>query len=171
MSNMSDTYYRQRAGRRTRFWIVIAAIVALVICTILAVVNVFRDTCTNSFDRQPRAVVTSFINAVIRGDDTGVIRCWEHNAYYDLEAGCSEICLSRILGTPYQAVELALSEPYTTEAGRANILATVSIACPGSGEQHSGEILLDSVGGNVPWKHWKIVRSAFGGPLSAPWCK
>ena len=171
MSSMSDTYYREQAARRTRFRVLMGIIVVMVACSVLTAVNVFRDNCTNSFDRQPRSVVVSYIDAVTRGDSTGVIRCWEHNAFYDLEAGCSEICLSRILGTPYQVTELTLSEPYTTDQGRANILATVSVACPESSAPHSGEILLDSVGADLPWKHWKIIHSTFGGPISAPWCR
>lgn len=168
---MSDSYYRQRAARRTRFWLLVGLVVVAVACVASGVVNVYRDTCTNSFDRAPQSVITSFIDAVRRGESEAVIRCWKHNAFYDLEAGCSEICLARILGTSYRVVELSLSEPFITDRGRANVVAAVSVVCPDGSRQHSGEIVLDSVGADLPWRHWKIVHSTFGGPLSAPWCQ
>jgi hypothetical protein len=46
----------------------------------------------------------------------------------------------------------------------------VDLSCP-DGEQHTAEIILDGIDSEVPWRHWKIVRSDFGGPLSDPWCK
>ncbi len=168
---MSDRYYRQRAARRTRLWLLIGLAALAVACFVLGAINVYRDSCTQSFDRAPRSVVLSFVGAVVRGDGDTVTRCWERKAFFDLASGCSEICLSRILGTPYRLVELSLGEPFTTVEGRARITATVAVVCPDDGSQHSGEILLDGVGVALPWRHWKIVHSTFGGPLSAPWCK
>jgi len=167
---LTDTHYRLRAARRTRILLSVGLIFLLLACSYLGVGAVFRDNCTGSFDRAPRSVVNSFIEAITSGDGQAVIRCWDDRAYYDLGAGCSEICLSRILGTSYRVVDLTLSEP-DTEDGRARIVATVSIVCPDSGEPHTGEIVLDGIASSVPWRHWKIVRSTFGGPMSALWCR
>lgn len=146
----------------------LAVTVALAILVTRAL---FYDACTRSFDRSPRSVVSAFADAVSRGDAAVAQECWEHQAYYDLAAGCSEICLSRVLGTQYRVVDITLDSPYTTADGRANVQAAVSIECTEDGETHTGEILLDSVGGNVAWKHWAIIRSTFGGTVAEPWCK
>lgn len=168
---MSDTYYRERAGRRARVWWMLGGLAIAVALAILVTRALFYDACTRSFDRSPRSIVMAFADAVGRGDGAAAQGCWEHQAYYDLEAGCSEICLARVLGAQYRVVDVALESPYTTSDGRANLRAIVSVACAEGGEAHSGEILLDSVGGNVPWKHWAIIRSTFGGTVAEPWCK
>jgi hypothetical protein len=168
---MSDTYYRERAARRTRLWLILGGITAAVVLVVLVARALFYDACTRSFDRSPRSIVSTFVEAVGRGDAAVAQECWEHHAYYDIEAGCSEICLSRVLGTQYQVVDITLDPPYTTPDGRANLRATVSIECAESGEEHTAEILLDSVGGDVPWKHWAIIRSTFGGTVAEPWCE
>jgi hypothetical protein len=111
------------------------------------------------------------VEAVRRGDAAVAQECWEHHVYYDLEAGCSDVCLSRVYGAQYRVVDIGLGSSYTTSDGRANLKAVVSIACTGDQRQHTGEILLDSVGGGVPWKHWAIVHSTFGGTVAEPWCK
>ncbi|MBM4464885.1 MAG: hypothetical protein FJ014_04865 [Chloroflexi bacterium] len=168
---MSDTYYRERAARRARVWWVLGGIAAALVLIVLVTRALFYDACTKSFDRSPRSIVLTFVEAVGRGDLAVAQECWEHHAYYDLEAGCSEICLSRVLGAQYRVIDIALDSPYTTPDGRANLRATVSIECTEGGETHPAEILLDSVGGNVPWKHWAIVRSTFGGTVAEAWCK
>ena len=168
---MSDTYYRERAARRARLWWILGGLAATVVLVVLVTRALFYDACTRSFDRSPRSIVSTFVEAVGRGDTMVAQECWEHHAYYDLEAGCSEICLSRVLGAQYRVVDIALDSPYTTPDGRANLRAVVSIECAESGEEHSAEILLDSVGGNVPWKHWAIIRSTFGGTVAESWCK
>jgi hypothetical protein len=167
---MSDTYYRERAARRARLWWMLGGIAAVVL-VVLVTRALFYDACTKSFDRSPRSIVSAFVAAVGSGDATVAQGCWEHQAYYDLEAGCSEICLSRVLGTQYRIANITLDSPYTTPAGRANLRAVVAIECAEGSETHSGEILLDSVGGNVPWKHWAIIHSTFGGTVAEPWCK
>jgi len=167
----SDAYYRERAARRTRLWVSLGLLAAIVICAVVGVRNLFYDACTHSFDRSPRAVVSTYVNAVGRGDAGGAQECWEHHAFYDLEAGCSEICLSRAFGGQFQVVDITLDEAYKTSDGRSNLQATVSIACIGSGETHIAEILLDGVGSNLPWKHWAIISSTFGGTVAEPWCK
>ena len=168
---MSDTYYRERAARRSRLWWVVGGIAAAVVVVVLVTRALFYDACTRSFDRAPRSIVSTFVEAVGRGDAAVAQECWEHHAYYELEAGCSEICLSRALGAQYRVLDIALDSPRTTPAGRANLQATVSVECAESGEEHTAEILLDSVGGNAPWKHWAIIRSTFGGTVAEAWCK
>ena len=168
---MSDTYYRERAARRARLWWVLGGLAAAVVVVVLVTRALFYDACTRSFDRAPRSIVSTFVEAVGRGDAAVAQECWEHHAYYELEAGCSEICLSRALGAQYRVLDIALDSPRTTPAGRANLQATVSVECAESGEEHTAEILLDSVGGNVPWKHWAIIRSTFGGTVAESWCK
>jgi hypothetical protein len=167
---LSDTYYREQAARRQRIWLMTGLAVVLLACSVLGVASVFRDTCTRSFDRSPRSVVTSYLDAIARGDTDNLIRCWVHNVYYDMEAGCSEICLSRVLGTSFHISELTISEPYMEE-GRARIRATISATCPDSDQPLTGEILLDGVTRAVRWRHWKIVRSSFGGTVTQPWCQ
>jgi hypothetical protein len=168
---MSDTYYRERAARRARLRWIVGGIAAVVVVGLLIIRALLYDACTRSFDRSPRSIVSTFVEAVGRGDAAVAQECWEHHAYYDLEAGCSEICLSRVLGVQYRVVDIALDPPQTTPDGRANLRATVSIECADSGEEHTAEILLDSVGSNVPWKHWAIIRSTFGGTVAEAWCK
>jgi len=168
---MSDTYYRERAAHRARLWWIVGGIAAAAILVVLVTRALFYDACTRSFDRSPRSIVSTFVEAVGRGDAAVAQECWEHHAYYNLEAGCSEICLSRALGVQFRVVGIALDSPCATPDGRANLRASVSIECAESGEEHTAEILLDSVGGNVPWKHWAIIHSNFGGTVAEAWCK
>jgi hypothetical protein len=168
---MSDAYYRARAARRTRIWVILGALALMVLCAILGVRGLFYDACTRGFDRTPRSIVSAFVEAVGHGDVATAQECWEHHVYYDLKAGCSEICLSRVSGAQFQVLDLAIGVPYTTPDGRANLKAAISIACAEDGQGHTAEIILDSVGANVPWKHWAIVYSTFGGTVAEPWCK
>jgi hypothetical protein len=167
----SDTHFRERAARQRRQVVIVAAVVAAFACTYFGITGVLRDDCTGSFDRAPRSVVTTFVNTIAHGDGDRMRRCWEHNVYYDLDAGCSEICLSRMLGTSYRVLDISLTGPYVTEQGRANIVATIRVTCPDRDQQHSGEILLDGIASNVPWRHWKIIKSTFGGSLGSQWCQ
>jgi len=167
---MSDTEYRERAARQARTALLISTGIVLVACIAFGTVSVFRDSCTGSFDRAPRSVVLGFFEAMTRGQGERAQRCWDSAAYYDLGAGCSQICLARILGTEYRLVDLTLSEPYS-EGGRARITASLSVTCPDREVVHRSEIVLDAIGQDVPWRHWKILRSSLGGPLAEPWCK
>ncbi len=167
---MSDAYYREQSARRTRMLLLLGVIVLGLGCAAFGVYSVFRDTCTNSFDRQPEAVINSFTTAVVQGDADTAAACWHHLAYLDVTSGCSEICLSRLWGTPYQINDITLNPNMNPPQGRFWWTATVDLSCP-DGEQHTAEIILDGVDREVPWRHWKIVRSDFGGPLSDPWCK
>lgn len=167
---MSDSVYRQQAERRTRRIWTAAAIILIPTCLVLFIASLYRDTCTGSFERSPEAVLQSFVSGVSGGDTRQVLRCWERSAYYDMESGCSEICLERIIGIPYRLTDLELSESFP-EDGRSRISAEVTISCPDSGELHTGQVILDTVAMSVPWRHWKIIHSSFGGPLAEPWCK
>jgi hypothetical protein len=168
---MSDSFYQERARRRTRTLLIVGAVAIVAILVVAVIWSLYRDSCTESFDRSPTAVVSTFLEAVGRGDMLSAQGCWEHDAYYELEAGCTEICLSKVYGAQFEIVEIAPGEPYTTAEGRANLETTVTIACTEGGESHTAEILLDSVGSAVPWKHWAIVHSTFGGTVVEPWCK
>jgi hypothetical protein len=167
---MSDAYYREQSARRTRLMLLGAVIVVVLGCIGFGTYSAFRDTCTRSFNRDPAAVVASFTTAVTSGDANTAAACWHHLAYLDVAAGCSEICLSRLWGTPYQVGEIQLNPNMDPPPGRARWNAQVSVACP-DGQQHTAELILDGVASEVPWRHWKIVQSNFGGPLSDPWCK
>jgi hypothetical protein len=168
---MSDAYYEQRARRRTRVLLIIGGTVVVVACIAAAAVSLYYDACTKGFDRSPRAVVSAYVSAVQEGNAPVAQECWEHNAYYDLEAGCSDICLSRAMGAQFRVIDLVIGSPSATAAGRENLTATVSLACSAGGQEHTAEITLDSVGSNVPWKHWAIVHSTLGGTVAGPWCK
>lgn len=166
---MSDTFYREQAARRRRRLLLIGIPFVSLICLAFGVYSALRDTCTGSFERSPEAVIRSYVAAIAQGDPRTAQACWDHLAYLDLESGCSEICLSRLWGTPYALQEVQLSQP-VVESRRARIQAQVEISCP-DGAAHTAAITLDSVSADLPWRHWKIIRSDLGGPLSAPWCK
>jgi hypothetical protein len=168
---MSDAYYQEQAARRTRRLVIVAVIIVVIAAIILVVRALFYDACTQSFDREPRSVVLAYVKAVGRGDVPAAQECWEHFSYFDLEAGCSEICLSKVSGAQYEVVDLTVGEPTKTPEGRASLPTQVTIACTEGGEAHQAEILLDSVAANLPWKHWGIVHSTFGGTVAEPWCE
>ena len=168
---MSDSFYQERARRRARIFWIVGAVAIAAILVVVVIWSLYRDSCTGSFQRSPTAVVTTFLDAVGRGDPLTAQGCWEHDAYYELEAGCSEICLSKVYGAWYEIIDIVADEPYTTPEGRANLMTTATITCIEDGRTHTAEILLDSVGSDLPWKHWTIVHSTFGGTIVEPWCK
>lgn len=133
---MSDTYYQERAARRTRTLLIGGGMAVVIACIIAGIASLFYDACTKGFDRSPEAVVTAFVEAVRQGDVEVAQECWEHEAYYDLEAGCSEVCLSRAYGAQYDIADMVVDSPYTTPEGRANLKATVSIVCQ-DGQPHA----------------------------------
>ncbi|MFN2183280.1 MAG: hypothetical protein ACK2UA_14865 [Anaerolineae bacterium] len=168
---MSDSYYQERARRRTRI-LLIAGVVAVIAVVVIAVFwSLYRDACTGSFERSPSAVVAAYLEAIGRGDAAAAQACWQHEAYYELEAGCSEICLAKVYGAQFTIVDVVPGEPYTTPEGRHNLETAVTVACTDGGETHTAQVLLDSVAGDPPWKHWTIVHSTFGGTVVEPWCK
>lgn len=168
---MSDEYYRQQAARRTRLiWLVVGLVVA-VGCVYLSITRIFWDECTQSFQRSPRAITESYLQAIQDGNPQQPRRCWVDQAYFDLESGCSEICIERVLGTDFQVNTIEISEIELTADGRARRQVQVTVTCPENEQQHTGELTLDSIRQNVPWQHWKIIYSTVGGPLSQPWCQ
>jgi len=168
---MSDAYYRERAARRGRIiWLSIGAVLILA-CLYFSATRIFWDECTQSFQRNPERVVRSYVEAISEGDALQPRRCWVDSAYFNLETGCSEICISRLLGTPFEIQNIEISQAVETETGRAQITATVSVTCPGEEQPYTGELLLDSIRQNVPWQHWKIIESSFGGPMGELWCQ
>lgn len=168
---MSDTYYQERARRRTRILWIVGAVAVVAIVIVAVAWSLYSDSCTRSFERSPTAVISTFLEGVGRGDWPAAQACWQHEAYYDLEAGCSEICLSKVYGAQFEILDIVPGEPYTTPEGRHNLETTVTIACTEGGDSHTAEILLDSVASDLPWKHWTIVHSTFGGTIVDPWCK
>ena len=104
------------------------------------------------------------------GDAETAQECWEHETFYDLEAGCSEICLSRFYGAQFEMGQVVLAEPESTPEGRSNLRAQVPIVCTPGGDAHTAEILLDSVGRTLPWRHWTIIHSTLGGTTAEQWC-
>jgi hypothetical protein len=168
---MSDAYYQARARRRTQRLLVAAGLLLVVACLGAGVASLFYDACTGGFDRSPRAVVGAYLEAVGRGNLPGAQECWEHEAYYELGAGCSEICLGQVLGASFEVTGVEVGPPATTAEGRANLAVRVDIVCSGDGQAHRAEIVLDSVGSDLPWRHWAIVHSTFGGSVAEPWCR
>jgi hypothetical protein len=167
----TDKELREQAVRRTRLYIVVVAIVLVPACAYFGITQVYRDTCTRSYDREPDLVVASFVEMVLQGDYLGLTGCWSNLAFYDLNAGCSDICLQRILGAEFHGIEMQAGEPFRTDKGRSNVLVQVAARCHADGDPRTGIITLDSVGTNLPWKHWKIVQSTFGGTATEPWCR
>jgi len=108
---MSDAYYQERAARRTRTLLIVGGILVVVVCVVAGIVSLFYDACTKSFDRSPQAVVSAYVDAIRRGDAQIAQECWEHETFYDLEAGCSEICLSRLYGAEYEVAGLEVDSP------------------------------------------------------------
>lgn len=168
---MSDSYYQQRAARRTRVVLAAGAAALVVACAAAAVVALFYDDCTGGFERSPRSDLLAYVAAVARGDVAAAQRCWERDAYYDLETGCSEICLSKAMGAPFELRQVELGTPEATTEGRTRLPARVTIACLPGGEEHAADVVLDSVAGDPPWKHWTIVHSTLGGTVVEPWCR
>lgn len=167
---MSDTFYREQAARQTRITTLIIVGLTTIACLVLFGIRSFQDNCTGSFDRAPESVITSYIEHITNRNPDGTRRCWVDEAYFSLETGCSEICIGRLFGTPYQVMDMLLEPETITAANRAEILAQVTIACA-DGTQNTGQIVLDGVPRDVPWRHWKIVQSEFGGQLGESWCR
>ncbi|HSJ53893.1 MAG TPA: hypothetical protein VLC52_09110 [Anaerolineae bacterium] len=168
---MSDAYYQERARQRTRRLLMGGGLLALVACAVAGVASLFYDACTGGFDRAPDSIVRRYLDAVRGGDARVAQECWEHDSYYELETGCSEVCLARVLGAPFEVQDVSVGPAQPTQEGRSQRVVTVNVSCTGSGETHSGEILLDSVGRDVPWRHWSIVSSTVGGSVAQPWCR
>jgi hypothetical protein len=167
---MGENYYRKKATRRNLIIFLSIGVIVMAVFGVYFVRNIYYDICTQSFIRQPEEVIRSYIEAISQGNSTIVQRCWDRDAYFDLESGCSEICVEHILGTSYQVIEINLVDPFITANGRSNLHASITISCSQDEAIHHGDILLDSVSSDLPWKHWKIIHSSFGGTIAEPWC-
>lgn len=165
----SDQYYRERADRQRNTILAALVIILTLACLYGIIFGALRDGCTRSFDRQPNSVVESYLEAFAAGDLAAAERCWHKYAYYEIETGCSEICMSRNLGGGFSLHQADIGTEVAVGTSREQLEVTVSITCP-SGEVEQGELTLDSVRADVPWKHWKISASTIGGTLAEPWC-
>jgi hypothetical protein len=167
---MTDAYYRERSSRRTRNYLVIGTIIVSIACIGFLAYSLLFDDCTSSYDRQPVSVARSFVESLSFADAARVESCWEHFSYFNVESGCSEICLSRVMGKEISIIDVQEGDELKTSEGRANIKLLVDATCA-NGESHQGELTLDSIASKLPWRHWKIIYSTFGGTLADPWCQ
>jgi hypothetical protein len=169
-STSSDQYYRERADRQRNRILTIVLILVTGACLYGIVFGALRDGCTRSFDRTPTAVVASYLEAFAEGNLRAAERCWAKYAYYDIETGCSEICMGRNVGSGFDTQSIQLGTEVDAGTSREQMQVILEVTCP-SGRQEQGEITLDSVRADVPWKHWKILASTVGGTLAEPWCE
>lgn len=167
---MSDEEFVARAARQRRMLVVLLALALVMLCAALAVRNTFYDLCTASFERGAETVARSYTAAVAAGDFNRIESCWVRPQYFNVEAGCSEICLSRAAGKQFTIAGLQVGEERTGEDGRNILDVQVSATCPG-GEQESGVLVLDALSAQVPWKHWRVNESTVGGTVAEPWCQ
>ena len=165
-----DAVYKRKAQRRNLIIFSSLLLLAVLYFGFKIIRDAFYDTCTQSFDRAPALVVKHYIDAIEIGDINTIQRCWDKDSYYELENGCSEICISRILGTQYETANIVVSDAKIV-SGRTHLDVSLTISCPGTADTFDGLITLDSIQEDYPWKHWKIIKSNFGGPLSDLWCK
>ncbi len=167
---MSDADYAERMGamRRRLWWL--AGGMLLASCLGSAMFGIFYDSCTRSFDREPRSVVESYLTAVRLGNLDGVRACWEPDAYFSLETGCSEICLSKFLGADFEIEAIRLEEAAPSGPAGLRQLAIVELRCSAGGLE-TGTLELGTPGAEVPWQHWNIQRSTIGGSVADPWCR
>ncbi len=170
MTVKDENYYRRQAARKNRIIIIFGILAIITAGIVILVRNTFYDFCTNSYDRSPAGVIQSYISAIENGNGNTVRRCWDRTTYYEVSSGCSEICVSRLYGTDYEIESMDLTGSQFVD-NRSRITATLDISCPSSGETHKSKIVLDSIQQDFSWKHWKILESDFGGPISDPWCQ
>ncbi len=167
---MSDTTYQKKWSRRLRLIFLVGGLILTAACLITGVLSVFHDSCTNSFERAPEAVLRAYVDAVNRVDPITIVNCWSHNAFYEINRGCNEMCLQKVIGASFQILQVNISQPLRAEDGREKIRASMIVGCADSQEQHIAEVLLDTRNSALPWAHWKIVESNFGGEVGSPWC-
>jgi len=150
---ISDEYYREQATRQARIWWLIGSLVISIICLYATFVSLFRDDCSKSYNRSPEAVISAYMDAIKRGDFEHAQACWEHEAYHELESGCSEMCLSRASGMQFSVENFKIADHIITPDGRVISLASVMVNCAENGETFTGEITLDGVGQDIHWRH------------------
>jgi len=167
---MADEQFVARAARQRRILILVLGLALVAACAVFAVRNTFYDLCSASFDRSAEAVARGYTTAVSTGDTGRIENCWVRPQYYNVEAGCSEICLSRSVGTQFSISDLRVGEEHTGEDGRSVLDVQVNATCA-DGEQESGVLVLDALSAQVPWKHWRVNESTVGGTVAEPWCR
>jgi hypothetical protein len=166
---MSDSKYQTMWKRRVKMIALIAGVGLMLGCLVFGTLSVFRDSCTGSYDRSPELVLKSFTSAIQKTDPVTIINCWDHNKFYELTTGCTEVCLERVLGVPLNVIETQISDVFQQD-GRDRIRASMIVSCPNSDQQHTAELLLDTRKANLPWAHWKIIQSNYGGEMGNSWC-
>lgn len=87
-----------------------------------------------------------------------------------MDTGCSEMCLSKILGNQFDIMSTEFGEELRTNDSGSNMDVKVKVICSGSDEQHEAEITLNITVQNYPWRHWHIIFSTLGGTVAEPWC-
>ncbi len=167
---MSDQYYQVRAQRQRRIIIITLILVVVVLCSAVTFWTFYYDDCTGSLNRDPVQVARSYLNGLQQGNITQVRKCWRLDPYYNVNSGCSEICLSRVAGHPYEIQTLTAGEPHINQNNRAVIDVTITIACPNTNQSHTGILRMDTIKADAPWKHWSVISSTIGGTYLEPWC-
>jgi hypothetical protein len=167
---MSDEFYRQQAARRARRIWLGAGVLAVIACGLFGLFNLFFDSCTRSFERDPQAVVRQYAASISAGEEGRARDCWQHDPYYDQQAGCSQACLANLFGKPFAITGLTLQDVRQTQDGKLNLPVRVEVQCTQTGEEQSAEIILETIAQKAPWKHWQIISSTLGGKLIDPWC-
>lgn len=166
---MADDHFVLRAARVRRLITVLLVLVVSGACMFFAVRNTFFDRCTNSYERGAETVTQSYLTALAGGDAARTQSCWVREQFFKLEAGCSEICLTKVLGSGFTVTATQVGVAYETESRRSALDVQVAVQCP-DGSQHSGVLVLDSLAGFVPWKHWRVSASTVGGTAVDAWC-
>ena len=167
----SDQYYRELTNRRRATTLMAVILIATLGCLASFGFSVLHDGCTESFDRDPRSVVESYLRAFAIGDLPVIEGCWAKYAYDEVKSGCSEICIGRNIGSGFSIVGVELGTIVeVVETNRAQMEVEVWVACP-SGTIEEGQVTLDSTRTDVPWRHWRLVSSTIGGTVPEPWCR
>lgn len=144
----------------------IAFIIAFVV-----ILGLFQDDCTKGLDRSAEGVVTSYLDAVSSGDVVSAQACWQRDAYYEANSGCSQACLVKVYESRFELAELHFGEPASKSSGEQQLRAEIEVLCTESGATHKGDIILDMVAQDCPWRHWEIIYSTIGGTVANPWCR
>lgn len=165
-----DAFYQQKSRRKNLIILSLLLFIVVMYLGFRIIRDSFFDTCTQSFSRTPESVILNYVNAIESGDIQTAQRCWDKTAYFELKNGCSEICITRILGTAYDIEIRSISDPILVD-GRSRINISFSVSCFNTNDTYEGIIILDSLQRDYSWKHWKIVFSDLGGQLSNPWCR
>ncbi len=75
-----------------------------------------------------------------------------------------------IAAAVFKIHDVNYGEAYPSTDDRLNMDVELTVVCEESGQEHSAEIILDTVEQNYPWKHWHIIYSTLGGTVAEPWC-